>query len=57
MFSARMNKLTGAIPEKWDTPSLELLLLQDNQLTGVGRALAGGACTWCQGGAMLGPQR
>ena len=57
MFSARMNKLTGAIPEKWDTPSLEMLLLQDNQLTGVGRALAGGACTGCQGGAMLGPQR
>lgn len=34
MLSLRVNKLSGALPSDWDTPLLEMLLLNDNQLTG-----------------------
>jgi hypothetical protein len=34
MLSLRVNKLTGTLPEKWDAPLLEMLLLSDNQLEG-----------------------
>lgn len=34
MLSLRKNKLIGTLPRAWDTPALQYLLLQDNQLTG-----------------------
>ncbi|GBF99542.1 hypothetical protein Rsub_12348 [Raphidocelis subcapitata] len=33
-LSLRMNQLTGTLPRDWNTPSLELLLLSDNQFSG-----------------------
>jgi hypothetical protein len=34
VLSLRMNQLTGTLPRDWNTPSLEMLLLSDNQLSG-----------------------
>jgi hypothetical protein len=34
MLDLRSNKLSGGLPENWATPSLQMLFLDDNKLTG-----------------------
>lgn len=34
MLDLHSNKLSGSLPENWASPSLQMLMLEDNRLTG-----------------------